>query len=378
MSLPKVNHRMLRNFVHLSCATKRPLLIVGAPAVGKTVSTFQYSEEYGYDMILSHPVISDPSDFKGLGAKSRRKVLKPSELDELERMLADKEEDEWTMEDIAIFLPFGDLLRAIEADRPTIWFFDDFGQAPMAVQAACMQIIGQRMIAGHKISDHVRIIAATNRREDKAGVKGLLSPVKSRFGMKVELVATLEDTVAYFYKQGIYQPIIDFIQSHKDALHDDTPDNTMESGPSPRTWEYLSQMIQETQDTEMQQVLSEYNDKKNPFLKQLCSSCIGQAWGEQFYVHLSIYDRIPRYEDIISEPEDFPMDHPIDVRFAILSMLATQGKARHSKEIFTYVTKLAKTYQLIFIRAIVATGSPLKDSREAQLWITTNMDLYMD
>ena len=67
-------------------------------------------------------------------------------------------------------------------------FLDDLGQAPMSVQAAAMQLILARRINGFKISDKVIFMAATNRREDKAGVTGILEPVKSRFAWIVELV----------------------------------------------------------------------------------------------------------------------------------------------------------------------------------------------
>jgi len=50
-----------------------------------------------------------------------------------------------------------------------------------------MQLILGRCINGHKVSDHVTFLAATNKKSDRAGVSGILEPVNSRFAAIVEL-----------------------------------------------------------------------------------------------------------------------------------------------------------------------------------------------
>ena len=113
------------------------MLITGAPGTGKSDIVDQATREAGAELIISHPVTSDPTDFKGLGA------------------LVDGE---------AKFLPFDQLKDLITATRPTVFFLDDLGQAPPAVQAAAMQLILARRVNGHKVSDAVTFIAATNRK----------------------------------------------------------------------------------------------------------------------------------------------------------------------------------------------------------------------
>src|SRR5208282_983947 len=89
-----------------------PVLIKGAPGVGKTDITHQICGLVDADLVVEHPVVSDPTDYKGLP------FAMPGT-------------------DSATFLPFGELKRLIEADRLTVCFIDDLGQAPAAVQAAC-------------------------------------------------------------------------------------------------------------------------------------------------------------------------------------------------------------------------------------------------
>src|SRR5271156_3640100 len=129
-------------------------LICSGPGTGKSSIGEQACGEADADCIVMHPVVSDPTDFKGMP---------------------------WVGDGGATFLPFGDLQKLVNATKLTACFIDDLGQATPAVQAAAMQLILARTINGHRVSGQVVFIAATNRRTDRAGVSGILEPVKSRF-----------------------------------------------------------------------------------------------------------------------------------------------------------------------------------------------------
>ena len=117
----------LKRLLAKTIPAREPVLITGAPGTGKSDIVEQATREAGAELIISHPVTSDPTDFKGLGA------------------LVDGE---------AKFLPFDQLKDLITATRPTVFFLDDLGQAPPAVQAAAMQLILARRVNGHKVSGH--------------------------------------------------------------------------------------------------------------------------------------------------------------------------------------------------------------------------------
>jgi MoxR-like ATPase len=166
----------LNKFLLFSIANKFPVLITGKPAIGKSDIIEQSCAEAKAELIISHPVVSDPTDFKGLPFASNGE---------------------------AHFLPFGDLKKLIDAKKSTVFFLDDLGQAPAAVQASVMQLLLSRRINGFQVSEHVTFIAATNRREDKAGVTGMLEPVKSRFASIVELEVDTNDWCKWALGKGI-------------------------------------------------------------------------------------------------------------------------------------------------------------------------------
>src|SRR5687768_14063984 len=126
-----MNAASLKQAIKASILNNDPLLIQGLPGVGKTAIVAEVTEELGWDLIVSHPSVSDPTDFKGFPwLHQEGKVT------------------------VADWVPFGDLRQLIEAKRPTVWLIDDLGQAPPAVQAALMQLVHRdsRSLNGQKLS----------------------------------------------------------------------------------------------------------------------------------------------------------------------------------------------------------------------------------
>jgi MoxR-like ATPase len=144
----------LSSLLAASFKHRQKVLINGMPGIGKSDIVAQAAADIQADLLISHPAVSDPTDYKGMPA-----VLPDGRAE---------------------FLPFGDLDKLIKANRPTINFLDDIGHAPPAVQAALMQLLLARRVNGHKISDHVVFCGATNDTKHMAGVAGMLEPVKFR------------------------------------------------------------------------------------------------------------------------------------------------------------------------------------------------------
>ena len=188
---------------------KLKVLIKGAPGIGKTEIVMQACAAAGAALIVMHPAVSDPTDFKGLPA---------------------------IVEKHAEFLPYGQLRKLIEATTLTVCFIDDIGQAPHAVQAALMQLIQQREIDGHRISDQVVFCGATNDNSHMAGVQSILEPVKSRWHTIVELVPDQIEWVRWAKKQGLAEEVLAFVMFRgMEALSNFKATRELTNSPSPRT-----------------------------------------------------------------------------------------------------------------------------------------------
>ena len=84
-----------------------------------------------------------------------------------------------------------------------------------------MQLILARQVNGHKISDKVIFIAATNRRQDRAGVTGILEPVKSRFATIIQLDVDADIWIEWAFENDMPAELIGFIHFRPSLLHKD-------------------------------------------------------------------------------------------------------------------------------------------------------------
>ncbi len=212
-----ITPKQLKELLAAAIPANLPILITGAPGIGKSDIVAQAATDAGAELIISHPAVADPTDAKGLP---------------------------WPVagQDEATFLPFGELARALKATTKTVWFLDDLGQASPAVQASFMQLLLARRVNGHVLPDCVTFVAATNRRTDRAGVSGILEPVKSRFTTIVELEATIDDWCKWAYDNNVSPTLIAFLRHRPELLSQFAASADLTNSPVPRTWSHLAKI----------------------------------------------------------------------------------------------------------------------------------------
>ncbi len=288
-------------FVFLANAIRErfPVLISGAPGIGKSDVVDQATTSAGADLILSHPVVSDPTDAKGLP---------------------------WVVNGLATFLPFGDLQRAINATRPTVWFLDDLGQAMPATQASFMQLILARQVNGHKISDHVTILAATNRREDRAGVSGMLEPVKSRFVSMVELVPDVDAWCSWALDHNVPPELIAFLRFKPDLLCAFVASNDLVNSPVPRTWSNAAKILNLGLPAKIQHAA--------------IAGAVGEGAATELLAFMRLYAQLPSIDQILLTPMSAPIPSSPASLYAVVSALAYRATKANFDRIAQYCQRL--------------------------------------
>lgn len=278
-----------------------PVLITGAPGVGKSDIVTQAAQAAGARLIVSHPVTSDPTDYKGLPF--------PAE----DRTRAD-------------FLPFGDLAELIEADSPTVFFLDDLGQAPASVQAAAMQLILARQINGHRVSDKVVFMAATNRRQDRAGVSGILEPVKSRFAAIVELQPTPDDWSQWALGANVPAEVIAYIRFRPDNLQDFKPSPDMTNSPSPRTWAQCGKLVALGLPASLEYAAY--------------AGAVGEGAAAEFLGFLRTFRDLPSIDGILLDPHAAPIPGNLSALYAVSTALASRATPQNIGRVLAYAGRL--------------------------------------
>jgi len=278
-----------------------PILITGAPGVGKSDIVGQAATLTGAELILSHPAVADPTDAKGLPWPK-----------------ADSGE--------ATFLPFGELARALKATTPTVWFLDDLGQAPPAVQASFMQLILARRVNGHILPEFVTFVAATNRRTDRAGVSGILEPVKSRFASVVELHPDIESWSQWGFGAGIPSTLIAFLRFRPDLLSQFTPTADMSNSPMPRTWAHLAKLEALNLPQQVEQAAM--------------SGAVGDGPAAEYIAFRRMFQSLTSVDAILLDPKGVKLPTQPDQLYAVCTALASKATEKTLSRIGTYAHRL--------------------------------------
>ena len=289
----------------IAIRNRQTIMLTGAPGVGKTDLVKLASEEAGANLIISHPVVSDPTDYKGMP---------------------------WvTTEDgrtVAKFLPFSNLRRLVDAKEPTVFLLDDLGQAPPTVQAAGMQLLLARAIDEVKVSDEVTFFACTNRREDKAGVQGILEPVKSRMMTILEVEVDVEDWGKWFIEHGGLFAVLSFVRWRPNQLYSFKPSRDMTNSPCPRTVWHANKIMQTGYPRELE-------------MEMIRGAC-GEAWATEWEGFRKYEEQIPNINAILSDPNNGVILPEAHLTYALCGALAERANDQNFGHIVTYASRLGQ------------------------------------
>ncbi len=290
----------LAHLLARTITARLPILIVGGPGVGKTSIVEQAASAADNDLVISHPAVADPTDAKGFPWAEKGSKT-------------------------ATFLPFGETARVLNATKPTTWFLDDLGQAPPAVQAAYMPWLLARRVNGHVLPDWVTIIAATNRRTDRAGVSGVLEPVKSRFTAIVELEPDLQEWSNWALTQQYIPPeLVAFLRFKPDLLNQFVPSSDIKNCPSPRTWSNAGRIL----------ALGLPQNLEHAALV----GAVGEGAAVELAAFLQMFRQLPNIDAILLDPMSGDIPTSMNVLYAVTTALA----ARTTEDNFSRVTAYAE------------------------------------
>lgn len=319
----KLNAEQASRAAEFMIRNKLNLLIVGAPGVAKTAIIEQAAERCETDLILFHPVISDPTDFKGMPA-----IMKvPSDVGPETKFLAQ-------------FVPFDNLKRLLTADKPTVAFADDLGQAPPMVQAAWMQLVLARKLDDKVVSDNITFVSASNRKEDKAGVSGILEPLKSRFASIIELVVDHNVWLKWARtpEAHIHPYVRAFIQTRGlSLLWSFEASNDMTNTPSPRTVEHVSKIMWGRPDTDIRITL--------------IAGAAGSAFATEFETFIKVVKNLPKISAIIKDPLKCPVPPHSEpsAQYAIVEAMIDQSDMKNIKSFLLYIERFKSEFQQWFV-----------------------------
>jgi hypothetical protein len=220
--------RQIPEVLALARSMNKPVMLWGAPGIGKT----QMIEQYTRAMDL---------EFKGLLLTTKT----PADLGGLCALDHDRKMTVFYMPE---FFPR-------DPESKGCLLFDELSSADDAVRLASYSIIQERRQGDYRLPDGWQIVAAGNRPEDGCPAFDMGRAMNDRF-LHVLVEANAQDWLAWGGEAALDASVLGFIAANPQRLMPTA--NEIQSGnvvlPSPRSWEAVARACAATEDEDLLQI----------------------------------------------------------------------------------------------------------------------------
>jgi MoxR-like ATPase len=158
-----------------------------------------------------------------------------------------------------------------------ILFLDELNMAPPAMQGIAQQLILDRRVGSYVVPEAWFIWAAGNRKEDRASVFDMPTPLANRF-LHLEVEPDFDSFKAYSLATGLQEQILAFLAFRPNLLHKIDPQQP--AWPSPRSWTMAGSLHTAGLDI---------------------APVVGMGAAAEFGAYLQLYTQLPDLEAILDE-----------------------------------------------------------------------------
>ena len=252
-----------KSHIKRAFAKKRPVFIWGPPGVGKSDILAQIAEEGNNLLIDLRMALLDPTDIKGY----------PYRDEDTNKMM-------WAA---PAELPSEELASQYET---VFLFLDELNSAPPSVQATAYQLILNRRVGQYVLPENVVIAAAGNRDTDKGVTYRMTSPLANRF-LHLEVEVNHEDWQSWAVDNDINPDVVGYLAFAKQDLFDFDPKSSSRSFATPRSWAFVSQMLEDSDMTHEEEM-------------DIVTGLVGEGMAIKFMNHKKNASKLPKPSEILS------------------------------------------------------------------------------
>lgn len=233
---------------------------------------------------------------------------------------------------------------------------EEFTSADDAVQAACYQLILDRMVGTYELHDNVWLTACGNGANDGAIASKVGTAIKSRV-VTIMVDIDLKGWKTWAYKNKVSQFILDYIEWRPDMIHKFDPRSDDVNFACPRTWKMLSDLMVAN------------GNNYDADLHELASGTIGKLASE-FKQFISYYAKLPSIANILKSPKTADVPTDAGELYAMCGVMA-QALADNYNDVaklgdfMEYIERMPKEHQTVTIvnasrkKRLVSSKAPI-------------------
>jgi len=226
-----------------------------------------------------------------------------------------------------------------------------------------MQLLLARRINGHRVSDAVTFVAASNRRTDRAGVSGLLEPVKSRFATILNLEVDLQDWTSWALAHDMPTELVSFVRFRPNLLHDFRPTADLVNTPSPRTVANVGRLMRMGLPGEL-----EY---------EVYSGAAGEGFAAEFCGFLKIFRNLPNPDLILLRPDQAAVPTDPATLYALAGALARRATENTIERLARYYQRMPAEFSVLAMRDSVQLCPAVVNSRAFIEWASAHAEVLL-
>jgi MoxR-like ATPase len=221
-----------------------------------------------------------------------------------------------------------------------ILFLDEFLQGTPLVQNAFSQPVYDGTMGEYVLPPGWSIVMASNRSQDRAGTHEMPSHLRNKIG-QYDFDTDLDEWMDWAFDNGIMPEIVGLIKSRPELLH--AFDAKEKAFPSPRSWELASEVLTALGQTPRVPSGLAYEGLK---------AHVGTGAAVEASAFMDVFHDLPDFDDIMADPEGFPVPELAATTWATTMMLGHRSKSPNFPNAVKYIARFQPEYVAVFINYI--------------------------
>lgn len=325
--IPKLITKALKAMLQAPKYT--PLFLSSAPGLGKSSMSAQVTRELGWKFLDIRVSQFDAVDFRGLPVPEDGKT-------------------KWLTPDL------------FPTEGNWVVLLDELPDAPTLVQSALYQLVLDGRLGDYIVPPGVKFMAAGNRQSDRAAAGRLSTALANRF-IHIEVDPDLDSWCQWAIANDIRTEVIAFLRFRPELLHQfDPAKHTDRAFPTPRSWEFVSRILDANPPEEVE--------------LDLYAGAVGKGAGAEFAAFIQVFRKLPSPDAVLIDPDGAEVPDESSVLYALCGALARKASEQNADRLFRYAARLPQEYQALLVSDATKRCKDLKNTRAYIGWAAKNSD----